>query len=290
MASRRTRRGSSYAGQNSSVCCAVSFSLSEWWHVLVTSRRILNRNSPNAPFPVSTCVILYVSGSPPWSLQAPQLSRTAPTARWDRTISSVMSWLRHRSQVSSLASPRCRGSIGRQRAYPRPSTGPAVDGAPVGALGPGARTEEAPPEQSPTHISSVISLQSWWRSFYEASSTRVDFSSDPLPTPEPRTGPENGWLLHTVNELRLLPHRYSAAAHIWRWLSSSLWEPGAWSVARTSIDCRWWGPNISSAVLPQPSPRLYPDIGRAEESFYVGSHETIWPSTRLGTSSGPAVV
>ena len=64
----RTRRGSSHAGQNSSVCCAVSSSSSQWWHVLVTSRRILSRNSSNAPCPVSTCVILYVSGSPPRSL------------------------------------------------------------------------------------------------------------------------------------------------------------------------------------------------------------------------------
>ena len=36
MTSRRTRCGSSHAGQNSSECCAVSSSSSQWWHVLVT--------------------------------------------------------------------------------------------------------------------------------------------------------------------------------------------------------------------------------------------------------------
>ena len=58
------------------------------------------------PWPVSTCVILYVSGSPPRSLQASQFGRTAPTAWWGRTVSSAASWMRHPSQVSSLASSR----------------------------------------------------------------------------------------------------------------------------------------------------------------------------------------
>ena len=106
IASRRTRRGSSDAGHNSSVCCTVSSSFSQWWHVLVTSCRILSRNSPNAPCPVSICVTLYVSGIPPRSLQVIQFGRTVPTARWDRTVSSAASWMRHRSQVSSLTSSR----------------------------------------------------------------------------------------------------------------------------------------------------------------------------------------
>ena len=106
IASRRTWCGSFHAGQNSNVCCSVSSSSSQWWHVLVNSRRILSRNSPNAPCPVSTYVILYVSGSPPRSLQATQFGRITPKAWWDRTVSLAANWMRHRSQVSSFASSR----------------------------------------------------------------------------------------------------------------------------------------------------------------------------------------
>lgn len=46
----------------------------------VPSRRILSRYSPNAPWPVRTCVDLNVGGTPPRSLQASQLA-TGPQFR-----------------------------------------------------------------------------------------------------------------------------------------------------------------------------------------------------------------
>ena len=117
ISSRKTRRGTSHAGQASSVCCAVSSSSPQWWQMDVTSRRIFSRHSPNTPWPVSTWVVLNVSGTPPLSLHLSQLGRTARTARLGRTASSSNSCECHRSHASSLASSRTStvGAVGVAR-------------------------------------------------------------------------------------------------------------------------------------------------------------------------------
>ena len=77
MAALRLLRCVSNASHSSSVCCAVSVSAPQWWHVAVASAPIRFRYSPKHPCPVSIWVILYVSSMGPDSAHCSQLGRMA---------------------------------------------------------------------------------------------------------------------------------------------------------------------------------------------------------------------